>query len=69
MTVAQIRTALAASARPIGSLGPDVVGAGLVDAFDAVSRVALPPEVEITECPPISSRIRARGSRSSPAGR
>ena len=32
MTVAQIRTALAASARPIGSLGPDVVGAGLVDA-------------------------------------
>ena len=32
MTVAQIRTALAASARPIGNLGPDVVGAGLVDA-------------------------------------
>ncbi len=51
MTVAQIRTALAASARPIGKLGPDVVGAGLVDARDAVGRVALPPEVEITESP------------------
>ena len=51
MTVAQIRTALAASARPIGNLGPDVVGAGLVDARDAVGRVALPPEVEITESP------------------
>ena len=51
MTVAQIRTALAASARPIGNLGPDVVGAGLVDARDAVGRVALPPDVEITESP------------------
>ena len=51
MTVAQIRTALAASARPIGSLGPNVIGAGLVDAYGAVGRVALPPEVEITEGP------------------
>ena len=51
MTAAQIRTALAASAKPVGGLGPDVVGAGLVDAYDAVGRVALPPEVEITEGP------------------
>ena len=70
LTVAQIRTALAASARPIGGLGPDVVGAGLVDAYDAVGRVALPPEVEITEGPaPISAPTPARGSPSSPAGR
>ena len=31
--------------------GRTSVGAGLVDAFDAVGRVALPPEVEITEGP------------------
>jgi subtilisin family serine protease len=52
LSAAQIRTALAASARPVGSLGPNVVGAGLVNADDAVGRVALPPEVEITEGPP-----------------
>ncbi|HEY7031644.1 MAG TPA: S8 family serine peptidase, partial [Thermomicrobiales bacterium] len=52
LSAAQIRTALAASAKPVGSLGPDAVGAGLVDAYDAVGRVALPPEVEITEGPP-----------------
>jgi hypothetical protein len=52
LSAAQIRTALAASARPVGSQGPNVVGAGLVDAEDAVSRVALPPEIEITEGPP-----------------
>ncbi len=51
LTNTQIWTALAASARPVGSLGPDVVGAGLVNANDAVGRVALPPEVEITEGP------------------
>jgi subtilisin family serine protease len=61
LSAAQIRTALAASARPVGSLGPNVVGAGLVDAFDAVGRVALPPEVEITEGPPaLSSNPRPR---------
>ncbi|HEX3243284.1 MAG TPA: S8 family serine peptidase [Solirubrobacterales bacterium] len=61
LSAAQIRTALAASARPVASLGPDVVGAGLVDAFDAVGRVALPPEVEITEGPePLSTNPRPR---------
>jgi subtilisin family serine protease len=55
LTTTQIRTAMAASARPVGNEGPDVVGAGLVNADDAVGRVALPPEVEITEAPPALS--------------
>jgi hypothetical protein len=56
LTVAQVRTALAAGSRPVGAFAPTAVGAGMVDAFDAVSRVALPPEVEITEGPqPLSA--------------
>jgi hypothetical protein len=55
LTNTQIWTAMAASAKPVGSLSPEVVGAGLVNADDAVGRVALPPEVEITEGPPALS--------------
>jgi subtilase family protein len=51
-SVAQLRLALAATADPVGAFGPDAVGAGLVDAFGAVSSVALPPTVSITERPP-----------------
>ncbi len=47
----QLRLALAATARPVGSFGPDAVGAGLVDAYGAVRSVALPPAVSITERP------------------
>jgi hypothetical protein len=36
----------------VGAFEADAVGAGLVDAFEAVSRVALPPEIEITDPPP-----------------
>src|SRR5262249_60575568 len=56
MSVAQIRTALAASARPVGGFGPNAIGAGLIDAYDAVGRVAVPAEVEIDEGPaPLTS--------------
>jgi hypothetical protein len=51
LSVAQIRAGLAASARPVGAFGADAVGAGLLDALDAVERVALPPQVAITEPP------------------
>jgi len=39
---AQIRTALAASARPVGLFGPNAVGAGLIDAYEALEEVADP---------------------------
>lgn len=58
LSVSQIRTALAASARPVGSFGVDAVGAGLLDAFGAVGRVALPPRVQITDPPPALSSDR-----------
>ena len=49
LTVAQGRAALAATAQPVGTFGPNAVGAGLVDAFGAVARVALPPTITITQ--------------------
>jgi len=58
LSVAQIRIALAASARPVGAFGPNAVGAGLVDALGAVGRVAPPPQVTITERPAPLSRNR-----------
>lgn len=48
----QLRLALAASAGPVGTFGPDAVGAGLIDAYEAVRSVALPPTVTIVERPP-----------------
>jgi subtilisin family serine protease len=47
----QLRLALAATARPVGTFGPNAVGAGLVDAYGAVRNVALPPTVTIVGRP------------------
>lgn len=54
----QLRGALAATATPVGAFGPNAVGAGLVNAFGALSSVALPPTISITERPPPLSRER-----------
>jgi Subtilase family len=51
LTVAQARSALAATAQPVGTFGPNAVGAGLIDAFGAVARIALPPTITITGRP------------------
>lgn len=51
-----LRLALAATAKPVGTAGANAVGAGRVDAFDAVSSVALPPTVSVTESPPALGR-------------
>jgi hypothetical protein len=50
-SAAQIRAALLASGRPVGTFGPTTVGAGLPDAFAAVNSVALAPAVTITKAP------------------
>jgi hypothetical protein len=52
LSLAQLRTGLASTARGVGAFEAEAIGAGLIDAFAAVSSVALPPEVEITEAPP-----------------
>ncbi|HVC07405.1 MAG TPA: S8 family serine peptidase [Solirubrobacterales bacterium] len=59
LTPAQAHAALAASARAVGSFGPNAVGAGLLDAFGAVARVALPPTVTITKQPKKIGRNRS----------
>lgn len=56
LPLGQLRLALAATAKPVGTAGLNAVGAGLVDAFAAVSSVALPPAVSITESPPALGR-------------
>lgn len=58
LSPAQLRGALAATARPVGVFGPEAVGAGLINAFGAVSSVALPPTISITEAPPALGRNR-----------
>jgi hypothetical protein len=55
---AQVRAALAATARPLAGFGLDQVGAGLLDARAAVDAVALPPTVTIGEHPPAVTRRR-----------
>jgi len=52
LSLQQLRTGLAATAKSVGGFGADAVGAGLVDAFGAVSAVALPPTIAITAAPP-----------------
>ncbi len=59
LSPAQVRSALASTARPVGSFGSDAVGAGLVDAFGAVAATALPPTIAITERPAPLSRNRS----------
>ena len=48
LTPEEVRNALAASAVPVGSFGPNAVGAGLVNAVGALGEVAepIPPEEE-----------------------
>jgi hypothetical protein len=58
LSYAQLRAALAASARPVGAFGPDAVGAGLIDAYGALDGVALPPQISITERPLALGRSR-----------
>ncbi len=55
---AAVRANLAASSRPVGAFGADAVGAGLIDAYGAVERLALPPTVTITKAPPPLGRDR-----------
>ncbi len=52
LTPAQIGAGLAATARPVGSFGPDAVGAGLLDAHRMLEDVALPPAITIVNPPP-----------------
>lgn len=59
LSPAQVRSGLAATARPVGSFGADAVGAGLVDAFHAVAATALPPAITITERPAALGRNRS----------
>ncbi|MGE0066824.1 MAG: S8 family serine peptidase, partial [Solirubrobacterales bacterium] len=56
-TPAQVRSALTTTARPVGSFGPNAVGAGLVDAGAAVNALALAPTVAITKAPARLSRV------------
>jgi hypothetical protein len=55
---AQVRAALTETAQPVGAFGADAVGAGLVDAFGAVKKLALPPTVTITKAPEPLGRNR-----------
>ena len=57
-TAAQVRAALIETAHPVGAFGPDAVGAGLIDAFGAVEKLALPPTVAITKAPEPLGRNR-----------
>ena len=55
---AQVRAALQGTANPVGAFGPEAVGAGLVDAFEAVALLALPPRIAITKPPAPLGRDR-----------
>ncbi len=58
LPVAQLRSALAVTARPLSGFDPDAVGSGLIDAYGALSSVALPPVISITERPQALGRNR-----------
>jgi hypothetical protein len=58
LSPAQVRAALTGTAAPVGSFGPDAVGAGLVNAFGAVFNVALPPKITVTKPPAAIGRER-----------
>ena len=55
-TPAQVSAALAAGGRTVGPFGPNIVGAGLLDAFASVKAIELPPKVTITRGPPARTR-------------
>ncbi len=56
-TPTQVRTALTATARPVGAFGPSAVGAGLIDAGAAVNALALAPTVTVVRPPARLSRV------------
>jgi subtilase family protein/Big-like domain-containing protein len=56
-TPTQVRTALTATARPVGAFGPSAVGAGLIDAGAAVNALALAPALAVTRAPAKLSRV------------
>ena len=58
LTPPQLRAAMTATATPVGAFGPGAVGAGLLNAFGAVSRVVAPPTISITGAPKAVSRDR-----------
>lgn len=66
----QVRDALIETASPVGSLGPDVVGAGLVNAFAAID--GLPAPIEGGDGPsetvPPLEEIHTGGTAQPPAG-
>jgi hypothetical protein len=51
-TPAEVRGAQTATAVPVGTFGPEAVGAGLLDADAAVAKLLPPPVVTITSHPP-----------------
>jgi hypothetical protein len=57
-SAAQVRAALAGTARPVGAFGTEAVGSGLIDAYAAVDLLALPPTITITKAPEPLSRNR-----------
>jgi hypothetical protein len=57
-TAAQVRNGLLGTALPVGSAGPDSVGAGLLDAYGAVAKLALPPKITLTKAPEPLGRNR-----------
>jgi hypothetical protein len=57
-TPAQIHTAIEEGASPIGAFGPCAVGAGLVDAVEAIERLLTPEGASIPACtPPFSPPV------------
>jgi hypothetical protein len=59
LTQAQLRGGLSATARPVGSFGPNAVGAGILDAHALVEGVALPPAISILSRPAAVGRNRS----------
>ena len=57
-SAAQVRSALLDTALPVGSAGPEAVGAGLVDAFGAVAALVLPPKITLVKAPERLGRNR-----------
>jgi subtilisin family serine protease len=57
-SAAQVRAALESHAGAVGVYGPTAVGAGLINADDSVTALALPPRIAITKAPAPLSRER-----------
>ncbi|HVY95605.1 MAG TPA: S8 family serine peptidase [Solirubrobacterales bacterium] len=57
-SAAEVRAALTGTARPLSGFGPNDVGAGLIEAREAVARLALPPALTVTKAAEPLSRNR-----------